>query len=114
MKKEDDMLTGLLERAVAMGADRIEIEYKDHDELITAFRGPVGLGIGSVDSRKNSGLFGELDKLKKAKRVTLSGQSYRLSFSKYESFGEWAHQIHLKKEDRPRLPAQAKDGAAES
>lgn len=41
-----EILNELLEKAIDLGADRIEIEYKDGSEFVTALRGPVGIGIG--------------------------------------------------------------------
>ena len=102
------MLTDYIEKALAMGADRLEIEYKDRKEWLTAFRGPVGVGIGSLESSGSAGLFEKLEKLKKAKKAVLSGDPYRFSFSEYESFGEWVHRIQWEKDDQS-LPADAED-----
>ena len=95
------MLSGFLQKAMSLNADRLEIEYKDGNEWITAFRGDMGLGIGSVDSTKRDNLFQELEQFKKSKRVTLLGNVYRLTFSEYESFGETVYAIRWKREDRP-------------
>ncbi len=90
------MMSDLLQRAMALNADRLEIEYKDGAEWITAFRGNMGLGIGSVDSTKRDKLFEDLKQLKKSKQVTVLGVVYRLSFSEYESFGETVYEIRWK------------------
>jgi hypothetical protein len=91
------MMPDLLQRAMDLNADRLEIEYKDGAEWITAFRGNLGLGIGSVDSTKRDKLFEDLKQLKKSKQVTMLGVVYRLSFSEYESFGETVYEIRWKK-----------------
>jgi hypothetical protein len=91
------MMPELLQRAMELNADRLEIEYKDGAEQITAFRGNLGLGIGSVDSTKRDKLFEDLRQLKKSKQVTVLGVVYRLSFSEYESFGETVYEIRWKK-----------------
>jgi hypothetical protein len=91
------MMPELLQRAMALNADRLEIEYKDGVEWITAFRGNMGLGIGSVDSTKRDKVFEDLTQLKKLKQVTVLGVVYRLSFSEYESFGETVYEIRRKK-----------------
>ena len=91
------MMPDLLQRAMALNADRLEIEYKDGAEWITAFRGNMGLGIGSVDSTKRDKVFEDLTQLKKLKQVTVLGVVYRLSFSEYESFGETVYEIRWKK-----------------
>jgi hypothetical protein len=90
------MLMEFLEKAVTMGCDSIEIEYKDHKEWITAFADCVGCGIGCLDSGEAKSVFEEMDDLKKRKHVILGGASYRLAFSRYESFGEWVYRIQMK------------------
>jgi hypothetical protein len=78
------MLSEFLQKAISLNADRLEIEYKDGEEWITAFCGDMGVGIGSVDSTKRDKLFNDLEQLRKSKRVSLSGNEYRLRFSEYE------------------------------
>jgi hypothetical protein len=95
------MLTEFLEKAIGLNADRLEIEYKDRHEWVTAFRGNLGIGIGSIDSTQSDELFEEIKSFKKSKRAILSGEVYRLSFSKHSSFGETVHEIRWKREDRP-------------
>lgn len=90
------MLSDFLQKALSLNADRLEIEYKDGEEWITAFCGDMGLGIGSVDSRQRDKLFEELEQFRKSKRVTLLGKVYRLRFSEYESFGETVYEIRWK------------------
>ena len=94
------MLVQFLEKAAAIGSDAIEIEYKDHKEWIFAYSGCMGCGIGSVDSNseQSKSLFKELAELKKRKRVTLDGVSYRLAFSQRDSFGEPLYRIEMKVE----------------
>lgn len=89
------MLEDLLRKAVEIGADRIEIEYKDGAELVTAFRGPVGIGISTIDSTHRGLLFREMQDLKKRRKATLGCNTYGLTFSKYESFGERVHVIEI-------------------
>jgi hypothetical protein len=95
------MLTELLQKAISLNADRLEIEYKDGEEWITAFCGDMGLGIGSVDPTKRDKLFEELERFRKWKRVTLLGNVYRLTFTEYESFGETVYVVRWKREGRP-------------
>lgn len=96
------MLLEYLQKAREVGADAIEIEYKDGKEWIFAYHYNVGAGVGSVpsNSKQSEALFKELDELKKKKVVDLGGVAYRVKFSKYESFGEWTHRIEMK-EARP-------------
>ena len=44
------MLLDFIRKAVELGADELEIDYKDGQERICAMRGPVGVGIGTVKS----------------------------------------------------------------
>ena len=90
------MLAAFLQKAMSLNADKLEIEYKDRREWITAFRGDMGLGIESVDSTERDTLFEELKQLRKSKRITISGNECRLSFSEYESFGETVYEIRWK------------------
>jgi hypothetical protein len=90
------MLSDFLQKAISLDADRLEIEYKDCEEWITAFCGDMGLGIGSVDSTQRDKLFQELRQLKKSKRITILGKEYRLTFSEYESFGETVYEMRWK------------------
>jgi hypothetical protein len=95
------MLTEFLQKAIALNADRLEIEYKDRKEWITAFRGSLGFGIGSVDSAQRDELFEDLKRFRKSKQAALLGKVYRLSFSESESFGETVYEMRWKLEDRP-------------
>jgi hypothetical protein len=94
------MLSDFLQKAISLNADRLEIEYKDGKEWITAFCGDLGLGIGSVDSTRRDNLFEEFKQLRKSKRVTVLGNVYRLTFSEYESFGETVYEMRWKRADR--------------
>ena len=90
------MLIEFLEEAVTLGCDALEIEYKDRKEWVFAFKGAVGCGIGNLDPDEAKPLFKEMNELRKKKRAILGGVSYRLVFSRYESFGEWVHRIEVK------------------
>ena len=90
------MLVEILENAISMGGSRVEIEYKDGKEYIFVYQGNVGYGVASFDTKRAKALFGEMDDLKKEKKVVVSGVPYRLAFSRYESFGEWVHVIEFK------------------
>src|SRR5215469_15626027 len=46
------MLMKFIEKALAIGGDSIQIEYKDRKEWITAFRGCVGFGIRESEPRQ--------------------------------------------------------------
>ncbi len=94
------MLMELLEKALAMGCNAIEIEYKDRKEWITAFRDCVGCGIECLDPDEAKPIFKDMDTLKRRKEATIGGARYRLVFSQHENFGEWIYRIQMKEMDR--------------
>ena len=100
------MLIDFLEKAVATGCDSIEIEYKDGKEWITGFSDRVGYGIGHLDPDQARPMFKEIDDLKRTKEVTIGGVTYRLAFSRYESFGEWVYRIRIKQTNRTAAASQ--------
>jgi len=93
-----EMFEEILEKAIDTGASRIEIEYKDGAELVSAFRGQVGIGIAWLDDTQTDIVFDEMRKMKKRKTITLREATYCLAFSKYESFGEWVYVVEIKAE----------------
>ena len=90
------MLVEYLQEVITAGGDELEIEYRDQKEWFTAFKGPVGVGIGSLDSDKAKSIFKEMKELKKAKRITIGNQEYALRFREFESFGETVYRIQMK------------------
>jgi hypothetical protein len=100
------MLREFLEKALAMGCNSIEIEYKDRKEWITAFRDCVGCGIGCLDPDEAKPIFKDMDALKRRKEVTIGGARYRLVFSQHESFGEWIYRIQMREMDRTTASSQ--------
>ena len=90
------MLVEYLQKVIASGGDELEIEYRDRREWFTAFNGPLGVGIGSLESDKAKPIITELAELKKAKRATIGNQSYALRFRQFESFGKTVHRIQVK------------------
>jgi hypothetical protein len=56
----------------------------------------VGWDIGCLDSAEAKVVFKAMDELKKTKRAVFGGTSYKLTFSRHESFGEWVHRIQMK------------------
>jgi len=90
------MLAEYLEKVIATGGDELEIEYRDRKEWFTTFKGPLGVGIGSLDADAAKPIFKELAELRKTKRVTIGNQSYVLRFRQFESFGETVYRIQMK------------------
>jgi len=58
------MLSEFLDKALEMGCEEIEIEHKDGNELMKAFRGSLGIGIGSVSTKEADPLFKQIRDLK--------------------------------------------------
>ncbi|HMD95978.1 MAG TPA: hypothetical protein VKM93_01420 [Terriglobia bacterium] len=98
---EKSALRELVLEAVRVGADFIEMEYKDGYEEICFMKGGPEFGSGSGSLLKSSSerakaLRKELWALKRKKaRVTVGGVQYRLSVSTYDSFGETAFRARL-------------------
>ena len=91
------MLEEFLRKAPQIGADELELEYEGRDLCVTAFRGPIGLGIGSVESNSNQSrqLIAEIEALRRRKTARVGETICRISGSRYESFGESAWRIRL-------------------
>jgi hypothetical protein len=95
--EELEMLEDLLKKAVEIGADQIEIECEDGARLVSAFRGPTGIGIAWLDAAQWNAVYEQMKGLKKKRRAVLGGVSYRLAFSQYQSFDEWIFVIRIKR-----------------
>ncbi len=98
-KELGDVLAEMVSRAIALGADAIEVEYKDRHEEITAMKGNVGVGIGDIpsDSAEAAALRDELWKLRrKVRRIQVSGVEYKLKVSVFDSFGETAFRLDIR------------------
>lgn len=90
------MLAEFLQKVITAGGDELEIEYRDRKEWFTAFNGPCGFGIGSLDAKEAEPIFKELAELKKARRIAIGGHSYALRVRQFESFGETLYRIQMK------------------
>ena len=90
------MLGEYLQKVTTTGGNELEIEYRDRKEWFTAFKGPFGFGIGSLDSDKAKAMFKELEELKKTKRIAIDNKNYALRFRQFESFGETVYRIQIK------------------
>jgi hypothetical protein len=101
------MLVGFLEKALQIGTNAIEMEYKDGKEWIMALHSNVGFGIGCLEVDEGRFFLKEMEEMKKKRQVTLTGKRYRLVFSEYESFGEWVYRIRLIR--GPMLPGSRKE-----
>jgi hypothetical protein len=94
----------LLERAVAGGADGIDIEYDKGGGLeVTFMRGNSGIGEVIHDEPRERAIVSSI--VKKAKldrrtrgafRTEIAGQTYAIQAETYENFNEWAYRLRIK------------------
>ncbi len=103
MKTElGDVLADIVARAIGLGADAVEVEYKDRHEEITAMKGNVGFGIGDLpsESAEAAALRDELWKMRrKVTTIRVSGVEYKLKVSVFDSFGETAFRLEIGKRE---------------
>jgi hypothetical protein len=86
--------------AVRLGADVLEVEYKDGYEEVFAAKAGVGQGIARFRSSSPDAvrLREELHRIAKRKRrIAVDGYEYELRCGVYESFGEEAFQVELRR-----------------
>ncbi|HWR87111.1 MAG TPA: hypothetical protein VN277_01695, partial [Acidiferrobacterales bacterium] len=82
------------------GADALEVEYKEGYEEVVAMSGVVGHGIARLrsSSAEAASLRRELDTLVRRKvTMTVDGQEYAAHCRAYESFGERAYKLELRR-----------------
>jgi len=90
----------LVEQAVRLGADSLEVEYKDQHKEVSAMKGRIGIGIASFHSSspEAAALRGELyDLAEHAGFLLVSGVKYEIRCTTFESFGEDAFEVHLRR-----------------
>ncbi len=96
--KHASIVERLAAEAVRLGADLLEVEYKDGYEVVFAAKGGVGHGIARFRStgREAITLREELHRVAKRKlRIAVGGSRYELRGSVFESFGEDAFRVEL-------------------
>jgi hypothetical protein len=106
-----DILERLAADAIRLGADALEVEYKDHSEWVFAEKGPLGFGIASFPSSSPEAteLRSEcyrVARLKRPHRISVDGCQYELRCAVYDSFGEDAYRIAL--QPTPSQPASVR------
>ena len=95
-----DTLAELVSKAIGLGAEGLEIEYKDHHEEVTAMKGSMGIGIVALrsDSKEAIALRDELWKhRRKMKKLEVAGVNYKLKVSTFDSFGETAFRVEIRR-----------------
>jgi hypothetical protein len=87
-------------KAIRLGADELEVEYKHPCEEVFALKSGFGVGIASLrgSSRRAAALRRELYTLaKKKRRVIIDSFTYELRARIYDSFGENAFRVMLRR-----------------
>jgi hypothetical protein len=98
MGRPATLLEGLCGHALSLGAQSIEVEYKDSREWVFAHKGGTGIGIAnytrsSADAKELRGnLYAAA---KKPVRTVIGGQVYIHKVRVFESFGEDAFEVSI-------------------
>lgn len=96
----DDILTRLILDALQYGADELDVSYKDGHEEVCAMKSNIGIGIARLNSLSEEAceLRERLYKMtKKRERVTIRGTSYLLEAEIYDSFGNDAFRVAIRR-----------------
>jgi hypothetical protein len=99
-RKKEAILEPLLAKAISLGADQLEVEYKDRCEEVFAVKSGFGLGIANFrsSSPEAQSLRNELYALaKKKQRVKIDEHTYELRTRIFDSFGEDAFRVELRR-----------------
>jgi len=98
--KHESIVERLATKAIGLGADLLEVEYQDGHEQVFAARGEMGAGIASFPSSSPEAVIlrEELRGIaKKKRRIAVDGSQYELRGRVYESFGEDAFRVELRR-----------------
>src|SRR5215510_14636947 len=98
MGRATTLLEGLCGHALSLGAQSMEVEYKDGREWVVANKGAVGISIANYKSSSADAkeLRGNLyAAAKKPVRTVIEGQVYILKVDIFDSFGEDAYAVSI-------------------
>ena len=96
----ESIVERLAAEAIRRGVDLLDVEYKDGYEEVVAAKAGVGHGITRFRSSSPEAmtLREELHRIaKREQRVTVDGAQYELRGNVYESFGEDAFRVQLRR-----------------
>lgn len=99
-RRHESIIARLVAEAIRLGADFLEVEYKDGYEEVVAGQGSVGYGIARFRSSSPEAvaLREELRHIARRKwRIVVDGSQYELRGKVYESFGEDAFRVQLRR-----------------
>jgi len=94
------ILERLAADAIRLGADELEVEYKDGCEEVFAVKAGIGVGIASLRSStaETKSLRNALYALaKKRQRAKIDEHTYELRARIFDSFGEDAFRVELRR-----------------
>jgi hypothetical protein len=97
-KTQESVLERLIEKAVRLGGDALDVDYKAGYEEACVMRGAVGWGIVRLPSSSPEGtaLRKELYGLvRKRRQVVIGGDTYVLRGTQRDSFGETAFRVDI-------------------
>jgi hypothetical protein len=97
--EKDSILERFAVEAIRLGADEMEIEYEDGQEMIFAVKNGLGFGIGRLPSSESesNALRAELRTLTRRKRaIVVDDVRVELRATAFDSFGEIAYRVKLK------------------
>jgi hypothetical protein len=86
--------------AIRLGGEQLEVECKDGYEELSATAGDFGFGIGRLRSTSQAAatLRHELYQCTRRKRqIVVDGDNYELRDRTYDSFGEEAYRVRLRR-----------------
>ncbi len=97
--KGEDVLAGLISKAIEFRTDEIESEYKDGYEEVFAMRDCLGTGVGRIesDSEEARALRQLLHKVKGKTKIRVDGDDYQIRVAIHESFGEDAFRVSFRR-----------------
>jgi len=93
-------LQRVIAQAALLGADTIQVEYRDGHEEVSVLKGGVGFEIARFPSpgRHSAALRKELAQRRKKKTtVTVNGADYEIRARAYELFAEQAYEVRLRR-----------------
>ena len=96
--RNPDVLAEVVAFVLSTGATEFEVEYKDGEEQVVAFRGTVGVGVTAFrsDSDAAQELRRQLYALnKKRRKIIHAGIEYVLRVKVFDSFGEDAFRVTI-------------------
>jgi hypothetical protein len=97
---DESIVHGLITEAVGLGADTIQVEYRDGYEEICVLKGGVGFEIARWPSSGRPAILlrKELHNLRRKRaKATVSGAEYEVRTRTYDHFGEQAFEVRLRR-----------------